>query len=181
MHINNKEGNVCMKYDRWKLTIENELVTRNIRKAVYDYIWIDKAKEYWKNKWRVPNDLQDSIDWETFIRTNKNITQEKRTWRTKHMANIGSVGEVLFRRKHRDTYQCPMCSSLESNTHLLVCTSQDSVMLFNEMMDDIKKWLDKMVPGDISNAIMELMISYHEGREPEIEKLLWNNGGWALI
>jgi len=51
-----------MKHDRWKLTIENELVTRSIRKAVYYYIWIDKAKEYWKNKWRVPNELHDSID-----------------------------------------------------------------------------------------------------------------------
>ena len=48
--MNIEEGHICMKYDKRKLTIENELVTKNLRKAVYDYIWIDKAKEYWENK-----------------------------------------------------------------------------------------------------------------------------------
>ena len=36
--------------DKWKLYIEEELVTSNIKRSVSDYINIRRGKAYWKKK-----------------------------------------------------------------------------------------------------------------------------------
>ena len=87
------------------------------------------------------------------------------------MSNIGPVGEVLYRRGHRDTYKCPLCSSIENNKHLLVCTSQEMVETFAQELDELNRWLIHNAPDNVRLAIIELLSAHHELREPEWENV----------
>ena len=100
-------------------------------------------------------ELWSMVDWDIINRTNKLVSQEKRTWRSKYMSNIGPTGEVLYRRGHRDSQICPMCETIENNKHLMMCTSQLSMENFGNQMDELEEWLKLNTPEDIRKAFIE--------------------------
>ena len=90
------------------------------------------------------------------------------------MANIGPVGEILFRRKHRDSELCPQCHTIESNKHIIMCTAQNSIENFLEEVQKLNEWLQQYAPCEMRVALIELILAYHDDREPEWEKLSYN-------
>ena len=53
--------------------------------------------------------MKEFIDWTVFEKTGALTSFATRKWRGKHIANIGPIGEVMYRRKHRETAECPRC------------------------------------------------------------------------
>jgi len=52
------------------------------------------------------------VDWEVIKRTSKMCPGQKRKMRSKHMANIGPVGSVLYRRGERESANVPDAKEL---------------------------------------------------------------------
>ena len=82
-------------------------------------------KKYWKSKW-ANNDLDEmkNINWEAFRRLHISVSQNKRIWRIKHMANIDPTRMTMKNRKQQkdcDNATCPTrCNLDEDNLHTVL-------------------------------------------------------------
>ena len=84
------------KGDKWALLVDEEQITSNINKTIYNQIWNANGKEYWVKKLGIHPIYAHLIDWEVVRKASKMCKDQKRKRRIKHMANIGPIGKVLF-------------------------------------------------------------------------------------
>ena len=105
-------------------------VLSKIKKTIYNHIWAANGKAYWIKKLGIHHIYAHLIDWEVVRKASKMCNDQKRKRRIKHMANIGPVGKVMFRRKEREDPQCPKCQEDETNMHVAQCRGADSDEVF---------------------------------------------------
>ena len=107
-----------------------------------------------------------SIDWLIFGKANELLTASKRLFITKHAAGISATGRNMFRRRERDTAQCPRCGEdNEDRTHIVQCQGEGTDTAFLTGLAELELWLQKTTSAQIEKAITSLVLTFRDNSE----------------
>ena len=75
----------------WALEHEGKRVAGDIDKRLRHLIHETKMKEYWRKKFEINEEQQETISWKTFIETNEMNEEWIQIWMVKYNSRIGGV------------------------------------------------------------------------------------------
>jgi len=164
------EPGPMMEGESWRLRMDDTPIAGNIERTLKHRLGLKSMPTRWKTLLNLSDDQWRTIDWEVFTKTHDILPDWKNIWMTKHNARLGPVMTNMVRRRHATDEGCPNCGMREDTDHIFTCRSTVSEAIFRRQKEILKLHLQDTTSKQMQLIIMELVISFHEAREPNKNK-----------
>ena len=122
------------------LKINTDLVSSLRYLITRDYLFL-----YWIGKKNLEA-VSKKVDWELRNKSASNKTRSEQQWLCKHTTGFCGVGTMLVKYKYQTHSNCPRCGeSSEKPNHVLQCNGEGVQALWTAAIDDLEKWMKKMI------------------------------------
>ena len=155
----------------WKLMCDGKEVSGNYERRIRTYLYEDKMKNFWREKFGLTSEQADTIAWKTFQRSNTSCKDWERVWMMKYNSRIGGVRKNMKQRGHCTDDKCPCCEMIEDTDHIFICKNQALEDKYIEQEEKMQDQLQHSTSPEIAEAIIYVMrtFRYGENRNATIE------------
>ena len=154
----------------WALEHEGKKVSGDIEKRIRYLVHEKKMKEYWRNKFGLTEEQQNTISWDSFLKTNQLNDEWVQIWMAKYNSRIGGVRKNLQRRNHASEGTCPCCGEIEDTDHILQCSNEDIQEVYEEKMNDIQQWMENTTDSEIAEGLKAVSAAFRTNTPLDLSK-----------
>jgi hypothetical protein len=163
------DGDICNNYslphEQWQLYVGCIKITKNIERHIRDYVHKPSIQQFWQRKGKINEEHFDSVNWTAIASASKSSKNSTRQWVSKRMAKDCGANAILFKRKQKNTDECPFCSQSESAIHIYQCKSKEVQDTWDQ---EIKKFQEQLVEARTYPLIVEqLLLGMNQWRKGE--------------
>ena len=118
---------------------------------------------YWKKKGRLKEaHLETWIDWKVLSLVMKESSHRMKLFISKWVSNQVAVGEVMERRRERESGLCPCCGKvLETKLHVLRCRHNKQV--WKQARKPLRRWMRRHdTDPEIMDAIIDILRNFQK-------------------
>jgi hypothetical protein len=124
----------------WRIETNGKKITSNLRETLREVCNMPAAMAYWDRKQRLGPFSAREIDWEAFGNAMRVSPPNRQRWVSKTISGFCATGQMMKRRRERDTDACPRCGDLETVEHMWKC-QQDTADLWESAIKSVQRWM----------------------------------------
>ena len=119
------------------------MVTSKLQKGLYNKILAKRALTYLADKCMADeNSFSTHVYWDAIKTARKEATVPIQIFMSKWVCGQTATGVVMVKYKQRVSSECPRCGEDgEHLLHILICTEQSAIDLFDTLLDTLEGWL----------------------------------------
>jgi hypothetical protein len=145
----------------WRTTLDGRKMTSNLRERLREACCTPPAMAYWDRKGRFGSFSSNDIDWDVVGAAMKQSKPHRQRWVSKTISGFCATGQMMKRRKERDTDACPRCGAPENVQHIWKCTHYTND-LWESSMKNVKDWLlANQTHPEIARVIVDSLTHWH--------------------
>ena len=125
--------------------INGKKATGDIGPPLRDEISRTSMRQFLSFKGILPIHIFDRIDWDAIKHKMHNTKQQHRIWITKHLSGFCATNKMLQKRNPHQDPKCPCCKiTIEDTRHQLHCLDPERKELWDDSVDELRKWLTEV-------------------------------------
>jgi hypothetical protein len=157
----------------WRTQLNGKKVTSNLREKLREACCMPPALAHWDRKGRFGSFASKDIDWDVLGAAMKQSKPNHQRWVSKTISGFCATGQMMKRRKERDTDECPRCGAPENVPHIWRCL-RDTSDLWETSMKNLKEWLlSNNTHPEMARMIVEGMSSWRHGNPMATTHIPW--------
>ena len=124
--------------------------------TLYELLTVSNSRNYWVKKLKIPQVLEETINWGSLSTAFLNIPSAKKKDVLKWSSGFCGTNETLFRRKQASSAECPGCQHpRETTDHVIKCPAAAATKVWDEAISKLKTWmLARNAAPELTEAIL---------------------------
>ena len=133
-----------------------------------------KMKDIWRVKLKLARRIPEE-EWTLFQKLNRSQNEWEHIFSIKYASGIMPTKVNMVQRKHGEDQRCLCCDNDENTEHILQCKSLTQSEVFEKEKIRLHDYLINVTSWEIKGALIELIKSFRNQREPSIHHNWSNN------
>jgi len=127
----------------WVCSISSQHIVKQLVSKLREHVNRVPAKKYWKNKFKMLEDVWDSIDWQGLDWAYWELSVSTQRWAVKYTSGFFAHGKNMTQWNFWSVSRFPWYSEvLEGKGHIMQCTSKGAQQIWDQSLKEVKNGLE---------------------------------------
>ena len=150
--------------------IDNSIIRihSKLDSTLYDLLTVNNSRNYWKQKMKIPKEVEQKINWNSLTIAFSNLPSNKKKEVLKWTSGFCGTNSTLYIRKQAESAECPGCHyPNETTTHVIQCQAPAATAVWNEAITTLHQWmLSHNASPDLASAIITGLDAWRNNQPP---------------